>query len=250
MGWHDFAISLGLAVGVLPQTNPEQGDQRDILALDSLEVIREVAAVVGCDLTPPQVGAMMGVRISDGGVVPIHALLHFYTAYRIGSILAAGSGHVIEIGGGVGLLAWYTRAMNVAVSHTIFDLPLVSAIQGYYLLRSPLNSEVRLFGESSPGGSVFLRPGFTFKDHAGPCDLVVNQDSLPEMGASTMNGYLDAIEARRTTHFLSINQESQNRGQGWVSQACRHRKGFDPVYRAPYWLRRGYVEELYRVIEV
>ena len=245
MLWQDRAISLGIATGHIPAWNPEQGIPADLLKIDSAEIVAAVASEMGIDPAPPQLGGLMGVLVG-GKVIPWLALLHIYTAQRIKALLPAGRGHVVEIGGGVGLLAWYNRVMGVATTHTIYDLPIVSALQAYYLLRSERGSEVRLFGEDPSGGTIFLQPGFMFKTRDQATDLLINQDSLPEMDPATRTGYLQDMK-RITPLFLSINQEACALGQGWVTQACRRLGGFTEIYRVPYWMRKGYVEELYRI---
>ena len=83
-------------------------------------------------------------------------------------------------------------------------------------------------------------------------DLALNQDSLPEMNESTMCGYLDEIARLVDGRFLSINHESgQAVGGGFrhgiVRAATDQRPAFHPVYRMPYWMRPGYVEELFEL---
>jgi hypothetical protein len=249
LDWHDKAISLGIACGVIPDQCPEQGEYGTLLDEDSVEVVRRVGSLLGIDPAPPQAGAVFGVRVG-GGLVPTNHLLHLYTAHRVRTILGtgAGAGDCVEIGGGVGFLAYVGRRMGFR-SHTIYDLPLVGAIQGYYLLRSSVAADVRLFGEGGDddGAGIALRPWFAFGRGDRPADIVINQDSLPEMGAATMAGYLGAIPAQGARFFLSINQEARVEGQGWVHDSCRGLAGMELVYRAPYWLRKGYVEELYRL---
>jgi hypothetical protein len=251
--WHDKAIALGQACGVVATQNPEQGEWGTSLAMDSLDVLRRAARAIEIDPAPPQVGAMFGARL-DGKVVPVHHLMHLYTAHRLGMLVELNEADVLEIGGGVGLLAYATASAG-ARSFTIVDLPLVNALQGYLLLRSALADRVELFGEEQRSGSRAIRilPNCCI-DRLQPkaFDVVVNQDSLPEMATETMHGYLRAIPRLSRRFFLSINQEARTRSgegvvQGWVHDACRGIDSLRLAYRAPYWLRRGYVEELYRV---
>jgi hypothetical protein len=75
------------------------------------------------------------------------------------------------------------------------------------------------------------------------------------MSKETMNDYLKSIQKIGRGYFLSINQEAQvssglDSSQGWVYDICRKEPGLKLVYRAPYWMRKGYVEELYRITDI
>jgi hypothetical protein len=157
----------------------------------------------------------------------------------------------LEIGGGVGGLAAMSGQFG-ARRFCVIDLPVASALQAYFLLNSPLKARVTLFGESAKDNSIELLPPSQlnlFK--RGDFDVVVNQDSLPEMSESVAISYLKKIEDLKPKYFLSINQESleptgPNSRHGWVLEQTRqHFLNSQMIYRAPYWLRSGYVEELY-----
>ena len=81
-------------------------------------------------------------------------------------------------------------------------------------------------------------------------DLVVNQDSFPEIGKETVLSYLEWIK-EHTTNFLSINHESKTPYSGGqhisVSELVMETGGINLVQRYPYWLRKGYVTEWYQV---
>lgn len=254
LDWHDKAISLGQAVGVVPVQNPEQGTYGTILHLDSLDIFRRSIERLGFAPLPPQVGAMFGIRFA-GGCIPVNYLLHLYTAHRLSTISPGKVDSCLEIGGGVGLLAYVVVSMGIK-QYCIVDLPLVNVLQGYLLLKSDLADSVQLFGEDEiiseskikilPSTAVDALPPKSF-------DLIINQDSLPELSKETMDGYLKVIQRVSKGYFLSINQEARaptglNSNQGWVHDACRGEQGMKLIYRAPYWMRKGYVEELYKII--
>jgi hypothetical protein len=81
----------------------------------------------------------------------------------------------------------------------------------------------------------------------------VNQDSFPEIHRETVLEYLDWIKRASRRFFYSINHESRPRGYGVelqqnVPQLVEQVGGYTRLSRIPYWLRRGYVAELYRVV--
>jgi hypothetical protein len=134
--------------------------------------------------------------------------------------------------------------------YAIFDLPWVNALQGYFLIRTLPEGTVRLHGEDA--GDVRVLPYWKLDDEpAGSCDVLVNTDSLPEMGHATAKGYLPKV--RRVTRgvFLSVNQEAKAEVPGVGPQQCvaelvAEAGGFRAESRQRYWMRQGYVEEVYR----
>jgi hypothetical protein len=84
-------------------------------------------------------------------------------------------------------------------------------------------------------------------------DLVLNSDSFPEIPRDVVAGYLRAIARKSRRYFFSINQESEGpMGPHRIPQTVVPRladevPALSRVQRFPYWLRRGYVEELYEV---
>jgi hypothetical protein len=242
LDWHRKALSLAVGCGVLPAQTPEQGSQIHVSDLDSIAVLQRVGDFLGIDVAPPQVGALFGVRVRDG-IVPVNHLLHLYTGHRLATLLRPAGSCCLEIGGGVGLLA-YTAVLLGIRRYCILDLPLVRV--------APL---VRLLGEDEPSSGPVVRilPAWYLDRLASKSfDVVVNQDSMPEMALPTMQAYLDAIPRLSRRWFLSINQEAQagsspGSRQGWVHRACRGRAAMHSLYRAPYWVRKGYVEEVYSI---
>jgi len=73
------------------------------------------------------------------------------------------------------------------------------------------------------------------------------------MSAKTVTEYLDWIGlCCRGGSLMSINQESKSsysEGLAHVSvpEMTAAAGGFELTYHFPYWLRRGYVVELYRI---
>lgn len=82
---------------------------------------------------------------------------------------------------------------------------------------------------------------------------MLNEDSFPEINEKIVKSYLKQIKTNTKSYFLSINQESQNTmmiknlDQHIVSQLILEEGGFDQIYRFLYWMREGYVEELYKI---
>ena len=91
-------------------------------------------------------------------------------------------------------------------------------------------------GESL-GRPIRIKSPTFFFEQADRYDIAFNSDSLPEIDPETASRYVEAMKAR-CGMFLSINHE--------CFMPVRQTMGVPAEYRFPYWIRRGYVEELYR----
>jgi len=121
----------------------------------------------------------------------------------------------------------------------------MNVVQGYALLTA--GHTVSLLGE--PDGPVRVRPWWHLAT-AAPCDVVVNQDSFPEIDGTFVRSYLQQI-AKTSACFLSINQEGEAAAnadgvlQHVVGRLAAETPGLTRISRAPYWIRKGYVEEVW-----
>ena len=172
------------------------------------------------------------------GIAGHRAVSAIYQAHRIARLVERG-GSVLEIGGGLGRTAYYATRFGI-VDYTIVDLPMTAVAQAYFLGRTLGDTSISLYGEP-PARGVRLIPPQAFFAEERRYDLVVSIDSLPEIEDDLASRYLAAASAR-APRFLSINHETL--AQRTVREiAFQH--GYRSVSRHPYWLRRGYVEELF-----
>ncbi len=250
----DKLVSLAEAVGSLPVENPEQGRFATNLRVDVNELVSGISRQIGIDVAPPDIdGGLFKLRTARGlfGERDANAI---FTAWLLGGVVRRVQGsRICEIGAGSGRVAYWGQRLGLG-SHTIIDLPLVNVVQGYYLLRSLPSARVALYGEPRsdgeaiditiwPNNALDALPGDEF-------DVVLNQDSMPEMDRQTVDDYLRWIGRMCRGLFLSINQEGQgaygrNLRQVSLPEAVAATAGFALLDRYPYWLRRGYVVELY-----
>src|SRR5207248_2501785 len=133
--------------------------------------------------------------------------------------------------------------------YSIFDLPYINVLQGYFLLKALPNS-VSLYGEKQK--AIKIMPDFMFgKSLKNRFDLVLNADSFPEINIETVRNYLKDIKKNTKKYLLIINQEGESSfaaiKQSVVSKIVLDIGGFSKVYRFPFWVRKGYVEELYKL---
>jgi hypothetical protein len=246
----DALVSLAEATGVARVTCIEQqGVEAHLAALkiNPAELLDDLVYLTRLEVGMPEVGQNYGCLIG-GRKVSIDTLVHAYTAYRLDQLGIERHERVVEIGGGYGCLAYVCR-LNGFSDYTIVDLPWVNVIQGYVLIMSLPPGSVSLFGE--PDAAVKVRPFWEFgrlPDRS--VDVVVNTDSLPEIGEATGRQYINDIARVIRKYFLSINQEAMMEypGVGYqlhVNGLAAEEPRLRLQHRQRYWMRQGYVEEVF-----
>jgi hypothetical protein len=245
----DKLACLAEAVGAVPRECPEQGDYAVLPGRPVDELVAAIEQEIGITIEPPR-GAVYTVGLwSSRG--PLH-YRHFNSLYA--AILAAGAGkRICEFGAGLGLTAVYADRLG-ALDYTIFDLPLVNVITGNYLLCALGEHSVTLYREPEFADTVRVLPFWMCCEQpTGRFDIALNQDSFPEIDESLVRRYLDEIARTTTGHLISINQEGQApilnaRRHLWVARLLSGDRRFARIRRSPYWMREGYVEEIYRLV--
>src|SRR5262249_46915772 len=137
--------------------------------------------------------------------------------------------------------------------YTLYDLPIVNAVSAYFLIGALGDEAVCLEGEPARPNMVKIKTGESCRREPDKAfTLALNQDSFPEIDETVVRDYLREIRRTTTKYFLSINHEVEHAktvGANHlnVSTLLSGEAGFQRFYRMPYWLRRGYVEELYAI---
>jgi hypothetical protein len=185
-----------------------------------------------------------GVK-SRRGVISHRAVDALYQGWRAAGLLgnSLDSQRLLEIGGGLGRTAFYARMFGV-VDYTIVDLPFTAVSSAYFLGRALGPDAIALFGEDVPDARERIKivPPEAFLSSADRYSLVLNVDSLPEVGRDTAERYMKEIAARALM-FLSINHEAN---EFTVRELLQEKDNAVSYDRFPYWMRRGYTEELVR----
>jgi hypothetical protein len=234
---YDCLVRLAEAVGTVRLEHPE-AHRHDLKIRDVEELLIGLDGVFGFEIQfPNPFPGEVGLN-TERGVASFRAIQALYQAWRILQIVGKRpTAKVLEIGAGLGRTAYFARQFGIK-NYTIIDLPLANVAQAYFLGCTLGVNVLRLLGETSGGPLAILSPS-SFFEAADRYDLIINVDSMTEMAASTANDYWCAI-LRRTSIFLSINHENN---EFTAREIINSTRGLD-VSRTPYWLRRGYVEEL------
>jgi len=243
----DRLLSLAESLGAAFPHSPYQA-RWGYHDLDLDTIINGIISRTNVDITPPKAGGgAFGIRLPNG-ILSISDILAIYISNRINATLNdSPSKSICEIGGGTGTLAFYL-SKTCAESVTVADLPIVSIIQGYYLMKSLGPKNVHLFGEPRGSERFKLIPFWELDNIADKSiSLFVNVDSMPEIDASISETYMKTIKQKAINGFYSINQEAQVNKQGVVQNLTENSGGFQRIARFPYWMIKGYVEELYKI---
>jgi len=205
-------------------------------AVDVTTILSKIDAKIGFKLSFPNPYPSEYGLVTERGIASYRAPQAMFQAWRINQLLAGvDKPRVLEIGGGLGRTAYYARQFGI-LDYTIVDIPISSLAQGYFIGRTCGEGAVSLYGESSQPNNVKLMSPKAFFQDQKRYDLIANFDSLTEIGRTAAEEYWRAIEMRAAC-FLSVNHE---RNEFTVSDLIGSRQ----KSRTPYWLRRGYVEEI------
>ncbi|MCO5159969.1 MAG: hypothetical protein M9939_02445 [Mesorhizobium sp.] len=212
------------------------------------EVEKAISDYLGVDITPPDVTeGLLGLK-SRGAPYYMRTLEAIYAGHRLREL---GDRPICEIGAGLGWAGYYAVLMG-AEDYTMVDLPIMNVLQGYCMLKSLPQNEVRLSGETHAAKITIGTPEALFARDPSHFGIFYNQDSFPEIGRYNMHQYLNYMRGSPQALLLSINQESEGRSGPDEKQLVVHREiaecgGFKRLSRHVHWLRAGYMEQVFRV---
>jgi hypothetical protein len=211
------------------------------MQLPLAELVQLIENFTGTPLAIPDLNrGLHGLR-TGGGLLTERSLNAFYCAYRAQQVARARNGsRILEIGGGMGYVAYFAFLFGCR-EFTLVDTPLSNLLQAWFLMRALGADQVVLAGEPEPASGGFVRIASPdYLEKKSRVDLVVNIDGFTEYGMDTAANYFDLIR-QISGALLSVNHEA-NRYR--VRDLTAKAGGFAKTQRHPYWMRRGYVEEL------
>jgi hypothetical protein len=253
-------VALAESLGLVRAETPEQGVLGHALTEGLPALIQKVEKHLGISIDFPKIGGAYGLEIGGALVTP-EAPEHIYVAGRIKEAierhLPAGdrSIRVVEIGAGYGGSAyWLLKLLKRRIgNYTIIDLPMMNICQGYFLGKAVGLDAVQLYGEPALSSTLFqvLPPQAEARSNLQPFQLLINENSMPEMSEAVVKDYLTWAKTKLTGIFYSYNQEAfspvDGTPQTLVPKAVAETGGYLRLTRNYSWVRRGYVEEIYSV---
>ena len=249
--WVDRLVSLAYSVGALPlpysENNPDAYSRS--LEIDAEMVIAAIELEMGTQLEFPNICGVFGGELC-GKPFPVHAFSLAATAYQIKLLVDGQDTTILEIGGGFGGLAYWVMRMQKC-RYLIYDLPLICAIQAYFLARAIPATALALSGEGRADSAIEIWPAWELFKPSGVCvTLAVSQDSLVEIPDLVALAYLNSLRSRLSGPLLSINHESpiiNSKGISYnsVRNLVKSAGGYNCRSRAPFFLRAGFIQEVF-----
>lgn len=237
---------LGQALGLINVPNPEAPD-RAHQPPPPETLIKEIEHELRlASIGPPAIYPGYHGLATSRGVLGERVINALYCAHRVRQLTAQlPAPRILEIGGGLGRQAHYSYLLG-ATDYTIVDLPITGLSQGHFLGRALGADRVVLDGEPgiadrSDKIKIMSAERFLAGD-LPPYDLVVNIDSFTEIGHSLAAEYFRRAAALAPC-LLSVNHEVNDYR---VLDLHHQTEAFAHCDRQRYWLRDGYVEEIYR----
>lgn len=207
------------------------------------ELLKMIETRLGFKLKMPKFIGGLDVQGNDFGIVTEKHCFYLYVLKKIIELCPDKNSGIIEIGAGVGLLGYFLDQQGYK-DYTSIDLSYSNAIQSYFLYRNLPESKFVLSGEvKNPYNQKYKNhiKILHSSDFGGVpknrFNLMVNIDGLTEMNIDDARQY---FESDCTDTLLSINHEVNE----FRVVDLQGKKQL--VYRYPFWLRDGYIEELYR----
>jgi hypothetical protein len=251
-------VTLAESVGILRAECPEQGQIAYWRNEHSEErLIEQLESFFSMRIEAPRTGAARGI-LFGGRFLTLETCSQIYTAYRMRDAIDREIGasvelNIVEIGGGYGgLCYWMHRLLGTRINrYVVVDLPEVNLVQAYFL-SSLETRELLLFGEKKRSGEsrIELTPHWTLSDLDLRPNVLINQDSMPEMPQAEVERYLSWGSDNVDGLFLSFNQEAYSPWRGvpqvHVPSVVGRYPRFRRIARNASWVRRGYVEEIYK----
>jgi len=249
---YDTIVKLAQAVGVIGIQNPENPEgtsrhwpkenQQGKSADELLDLI-QTKLPFKIDL-PMFVGGRTSLQTKYGIITDRHCH-YLYIMKRIVELFPDRNTRIVEIGAGLGLLGYFLDKAGYN-DYTTFDLSHANACQAYFLSRNLPKRGMILSGERMNPAFIDFNNAFKILHSTDfipglRYDLMINIDGLTEMIPDEAGKYFNSDCAPL---LLSINHEINDYRVCEIDPQEKVRKR---IYRYPFWLRGGYVEELFEL---
>ena len=257
--YQDNIIALAEYLGLVRTESTQQGQKAYGLKEGIDTVVAKIEDKIGISIEFPNIGAPYGIS-ANNSLITMEQPEHIYVALRINEAVRdylnkeGKKLNLLEIGAGFGGLAyWILKQQRFTTStYTIIDLPLINVLQGYFLSKALGVSKVSLYGETFRNdATILILPTFAITTMSGnDIDVLINQNSMPEMTEQIVENYLRFAKENVSGIFFSYNHEAYSlvygKPQVLVPEIVNRLGGFNLLSRNASWLRSGYVEEVYR----
>ena len=253
-------VGLAECLGVARMECPEQGEIGYAFDGGVESLVERIERALGIRMDFPRVASSYGIVVG-GRLLDMQTPGHIYSAWRLRKNLAKYAPRenysVLEIGAGFGGSAYWFLQQLKSSKYTIIDLALTNVYQGWFLSNTLGRENVLLFSDLLKGATPGSRQVSVLPTRSEPSlgsirfDGIFNQDSFPEMTEQVIDQYLRLAQERLDGILYSFNHEAfslvKGQPQPCVPERVAKVGGFERLSRELSWVRRGYVEEVYRV---
>ena len=255
----DSIISLSSYLGITRYEAPQQGDFAQYSKVDLENIIVSIEEKIKSNISFPNIGSPYGIIIKDN-LLTQEDLEHLYAALRIkehlthlGLLKESNKFNFLEIGGGYGgLCRWLNIILEKNINtYTMVDLPLISQIQAFFLSSFFKKDNIVLSNEKNNLNSkIILKTNLEYlNDTENNYNIVINQNSMPEMSDEIVEEYLNKISNDNLKYFISFNHEAISthfsQKQVSVREISEKNPKLNLISRNPSFMRNGYLEEIY-----
>ncbi len=235
----DHFFSLAEYVGVVRSQNPERllWPRKKSIEINPLieKIIEKIfkKEIIFPNIYPGEKGIS-----TKYGIASLRVPASIYQALKVKKY----GDKICEIGPGLGRTAYFANLLGVQ-KYTLVDIPITSIAQSYFLLSTLRNTNFSLAGEKDIEEGIEFRMPNDFFNSKCNYDVVLNVDSLTEIGEEIAKKYIEEI-VKRSKYFLSINHEAN---QFTISSLTKEFKELNLISRNRSWIREGYVEEIFEI---
>lgn len=241
IGWSNFdkLVRLAEAIKAERMWNPENKIHLTTPNADIL--LKKIEKKMGIELKfPYPYPNMFGLK-TYRGILGYRTIPALYCAWLINQYKAKT---VLEIGAGLGWAAYHSGKFNVN-EYTIVDIPITALASSHFLGLTCGEENITLYDETpktvNQGKTHYsILPPNAFPENKH-FDVVINIDSMTEMSEETAQNYINKIK-KCTKRFISINHEAN---RFTVAGLLENDPCVKNYMRKPFWMRQGYIEEIY-----
>lgn len=240
--YYDKLVALAEVMGLIRFESPEYGQWMENIKLSPDELLDQIRALVGFSLVPDKLSCFScGLKTKFG---PLHyrQINAFYAAYRASKVVSSST-PVFELGGGIGLTAYYANKLGKD-NYVLVDMPYGCIFAANCLIGLLGEDAVTLENEkvtSKTRVRIITKQKF-LEMKPETKSLVLNVDGFPEFNQRDINLYCEWIDENAVA-FLSFNHESF---PGKItSSKIKRNTLMESCYRFSHPLRQGYCEEFF-----
>lgn len=252
--YFDYLISLAESFGAVSAETPELGDWGCLALYSPDDLLEKIDHKLKKKLQFPNFnGGHWGLETNYGNVSPLD-IQAIYIANRFNAIIGDNpDARIVEIGNGIGHNAFHALSFGYK-DYTQLNTPIINLAQAWFLAQNLPDTHLILPDISEPFSTRpalrVLPTRFLDKIPYKYFDILLSVGILNVMPERSAVSYLRELRGK-TKYLFSISHEATipekpHKSNFKIADLVRKAKGYKLLSRHSYWIRTGYVEELYQ----